>query len=134
MTRTNTRRQCLKVAAALAVAPAMLGAAQGPSTGLRVAYAILMLDKPGSKAVRDAYRAAHFAYLTSFRDKLVVSGAISEEDGSAFKGGLIVLEVPTRKEAEAFVESDPFTRAGLQESTQIERIRLFFFNGERLPS
>src|SRR5207302_6191189 len=30
------------------------------------------------------------------------------------------------REAEAFVENDPFTRAGLQESTQIERVRLFF--------
>ena len=134
MARTNTRRQCLKLAAALAAVPAVLGAAQGPSNGPRVAYAILMLDKPGSKAVRDAHRAAHFAYLTSFKSKLVVSGAILEEDDSVFTGGLIVLEVPTRREAEAFVENDPFTRAGLQESTQIERVRLFFFNGERLLS
>lgn len=134
MARTNTRRQCLKLVAALAAAPAMPAAAQGPSNGPRVAYAIVMLDKPGSKAVRDAHRAAHFAYLTSFKSKLVVSGAISEEDGSALKGGLIMLEVPTRREAEAFVENDPFTRAGLQESTRIERVRLFFFNGERLPS
>ena len=72
MARTNTRRQCLKLAAALAAVPAVLGAAQGPSNGPRVAYAILMLDKPGSKAVRDAHRAAHFAYLTSFKSKLVV--------------------------------------------------------------
>ena len=134
MARMNTRRQCLKLAAALAAVPAVLGAAQGPSNGPRVAYAILMLDKRGSKAVRDARRAAHFAYLTSFKSKLVVSGAILEEDDSVFKGGLIVLEVPTRREAEAFVENDPFTRAGLQESTQIERVRLFFFNGERLLS
>lgn len=97
-----------------------------------MAYAIFMLDKPGSRAVRDAHRAAHYEYLKSFETWLVVSGGLLEDDESAFKGGLIVIDVDTRAQAEEFVAGDPFTKAGLQETTRIERLRVAFFGGRRV--
>lgn len=97
-----------------------------------MAYVIMMLDKPGGKAVRDAHRTAHYEYLSRFQDRLLVSGGLLEDDESAFKGGLIVLDVATRAEAEAFVAGDPFTAAGLQESTRIERLRVAFFDRKRV--
>lgn len=95
-------------------------------------YMIMMLDKPHSKAIRDEHRAAHYAYLIEHQSKLLLSGGLLQDDESQFMGGLIMLDVATRQEAEAFVANDPFTRAGLQESTRIERFRTAFANRQRV--
>jgi uncharacterized protein len=97
-----------------------------------MSYVIYTRDKPDSWAIRDKYRAAHWSYLESRGDVLWASGGLFEEDGSRAIGGLIIVDVETREEAEAFMEADPFTKAELFDRVDIHRWKRSFFQGKRV--
>ncbi|CAN5413119.1 hypothetical protein BH10PSE18_BH10PSE18_00910 [soil metagenome] len=94
-------------------------------------YIVLTEDKPGCQALRDQHRAAHYAYLVAHEHLLLASGGLQTEDGDGFIGGLIVLKVDSRAEAEQFAAQDPFTKAGLFAFVRIERWKRAFFDFER---
>ena len=54
------------------------------------------------------------------------------DDGSHAHGGILIVDVKTRAEAEDFVKNDPFATAGLFEGVEITRWRKAFFGFERL--
>jgi len=95
-------------------------------------YAIQTKDKAGSSQVRADNRAAHVEYLTANKHKLLVAGALTDDDGTGGSGGILIVDTDDRKEAERFVADDPFTKAGLFEKVTITRWRKAFFNKERL--
>jgi uncharacterized protein YciI len=95
-------------------------------------YVIHTIDKPGSKAIRDAHRAAHYIFLQKHQLKLIASGGLQDDAGERFIGSTIVLDVDTREEAQAFVDEDPFTHAGLAQTIVIERWKPAFLQGERV--
>ncbi len=97
-----------------------------------MAFAIVTKDKPNSLQVRMDHRADHVAYLDATVDKLLAAGGLIEDDGSGGSGGVILLDVETRAEAEAFVANDPFTKAELFESVTITRWRKAFFDFQKL--
>ncbi|MDB5850772.1 MAG: hypothetical protein JWP29_4524 [Rhodoferax sp.] len=97
-------------------------------------YLILTHDKAGAEALRDQYRADHYAYLTAHRQRILASGGLQNDAGDRFIGGMIVLQVDNRAEAEAFAADDPFARAGLFASVRIERWKPAFFNFENAAS
>jgi uncharacterized protein YciI len=74
-------------------------------------YALICDDRPGALELRTANRDAHLGYL---RDSGVVvqAGPLLDEAG-AMAGSLVVIDVPDRAAAEAWVSSDPYGRAGL---------------------
>ncbi len=97
-----------------------------------MAFAIVTKDKPNSLQVRMDHRADHIAYLIATVDKLLAAGGLIEDDGSGGSGGVILLDVETRAEAEEFVANDPFTKAELFESATITRWRKAFFDFQKL--
>lgn len=94
-------------------------------------FMIYSVDKPDSKAIRDEHRAAHYAFLQQHQGKLLASGGLQDDSGERFIGSSILLDVDTRAEAQAFVDEDPFTQAGLAQAVVISRWKKAFFNGER---
>src|SRR5437867_1452040 len=86
-------------------------------------YIIYQVDKPDSAAIRAANREAHFAYLDQHEDILVLGGAMLANDGVTRTGSVLIINVPTRVEAEAFSAAEPFRRAGLFERVEINRMR-----------
>ncbi len=86
-------------------------------------------DKAASLDVRRAHRAEHLVYLDEIKDKLLACGAKLNDDGSDAGGGLYVVDVDTRGEAEALIEADPFHKAGLFARIEIKRWRKAYLDG-----
>jgi len=86
-------------------------------------FAIIIRDRPGMLDKRNEVRPAHIDYLTANQDKLLAAGALLEDDGSGGHGGILLVDVDTREQAQAFIDADPFTQAGLFESITISRWR-----------
>lgn len=95
-------------------------------------YVIVTKDKPDSLDLRTSVRGVHLEYLVANKDKLLAAGAMIEDDGTGGHGGVLIVDTDDRAEAEAFIENDPFTKAGLFESVTVSRWRKAFFNYEKL--
>ena len=95
-------------------------------------FAIITRDKPGHTDLRDQHQTAHKAYLDEHKAILLAAGAKLDDDGAHANGGILIVDVETREEAEDFVRNDPFSTAGLFASVEITRWRKAFFQYERL--
>jgi uncharacterized protein YciI len=84
-----------------------------------MAYVIETRDKAGSAHIRDKHRTEHWDYLYANEPRLLISGPLYAADEKTIIGGLIIIDLPTRAEAERFATEDPFARAGLFESVTI---------------
>jgi uncharacterized protein YciI len=94
-------------------------------------FALINTDKPASLDLRMATRPAHLAWLAGQESKLVTAGALLDPAGQ-FAGSLLVLDVADRAEAEAFAAADPYTRAGLFESSVIRPFRQVYKDGRKI--
>ena len=83
-------------------------------------YVIMAFDKPDSAQLRLDTREAHIDYVLS-RGSIITGGPFMSEDGETMIGSLIVLDVASQAEAEAFVAGDPYQKAGLFEKIEIRR-------------
>lgn len=95
-------------------------------------YLIRTTDKPDTLELRNSTRPAHLEYLKAHTGRILAAGALLNDDGSGGHGGVIILDVEERAAAEAFIESDPFTKAGLFATVEVTRWRKAFFNFECL--
>jgi len=86
-------------------------------------WAISRVAAPNFAAMRDKGLQAHLDYLHSQKNILVVSGATLTDDGKAVTGSLLIVNVGSRAEAAAFVDGDPFQKAGLFTNVTITRMR-----------
>ncbi|HEY4296201.1 MAG TPA: YciI family protein [Paraburkholderia sp.] len=92
-------------------------------------YLIETWDKPDHLPVRNRERPAHLAFLAAHAAKLLACGAKLDDGGDGAHGGLYVLDVETREEAERFIADDPFTLAQLFERVVIVRWRKAYLDG-----
>ena len=97
-------------------------------------YIIYQEDGPYSLAIRARVKAQHFAYLEEHKDKLVLGGATLAEDGTTRLGSVLILNVPSMADAEAFSMNEPFRKAGLFQSVKITRMRRGQWYPEHAPS
>src|SRR5262245_18227327 len=93
-------------------------------------YLIYGVDGPEGAHIRAATRDAHFAYLERHRDILVLGGATLAEDGSTRTGSVLIINVASRAEADAFARDEPFRKAGLFAQHTVTRMR----RGQWIPS
>lgn len=95
-------------------------------------YAIMTTDKPNSAELRAKVRDTHVQYLTANMSKLLAAGALIDDDGKGGHGGILIVDTDDRKEAEAFIAADPFTKAGLFAKVTVSRWRKAYFNKQKL--
>ena len=81
-------------------------------------FALICVDKPGAENLRLANRQDHLAYARE-SGMVTLGGPFLAEDGETMIGSLIIIEAPDRAAAEAFVDKDPYMRAGLFEHVEI---------------
>jgi len=93
-------------------------------------YIIETFDKPDHQSVRQAHRPAHLEYLDANKALLLVCGAKLHDDGRDAGGGLYVVDLDTREQAEAFIAADPFAKADLFERVTITRWRKAYVAGQ----
>jgi uncharacterized protein YciI len=87
----------------------------------------------GAAEIRQKHRDAHLAYLAKHEHLLVLGGAMLADDGKARLGSVLILNVPGRKEAEAFSQAEPFRNASLFKSVKITRMRRGQWNPAAAP-
>jgi uncharacterized protein YciI len=66
---------------------------------------------------------AHVDYLSSKKGIIVVSGGTTTDDGKETTGSVMIVNVGTRAEAQAFIDGDPFQKAGFFTDLKITRMR-----------
>lgn len=93
-------------------------------------YMIETFDRAGSLDVRKANWAEHLVYLDRIKHKLLACGAKLNGDESDAGGGLYVVDVATRAEAEALIQEDSFRKVGLFERIEITQWRKAYLNGQ----
>lgn len=83
-------------------------------------YALICKDKPGHLQVRLDTRPAHVAWLDELnaRGGLSFAGPFLDADGKP-TGSLVVVEAADMAEAEAIAAADPYAKAGLFASVEI---------------
>jgi hypothetical protein len=79
--------------------------------------ALICTDKPSHLQTRLDNRAAHLKHITD-SGVVEMAGPFLSPEGE-MTGSLVVLEVPTLAEAEAWAAADPYARAGLFQSVEI---------------
>ena len=82
-------------------------------------YLCYCKDKPNSLDLRLANREEHLAFAASFADKLKLAGPVMLDDGETMAGSLLIFDVASKAEVEAFAAGDPYGKAGLFESVDI---------------
>jgi len=97
-------------------------------------YIIYQEDAPDTASRRAAAREDHFAYLERHRDRLVLGGALMAEDGAARTGSVLILNVGSLAEAEAFSREEPLRKAGVFSSVRISRMRRGQWHPENAPA
>jgi uncharacterized protein len=96
-------------------------------------YIIYQEDREDGAQIRAANRERHLAYLEANKDILVLGGALLADDGATRIGSCLIINVPGRKEAEAFSANEPFRKAGLFSSVKIARMRRGQWNPAAAP-
>ena len=97
-------------------------------------YAIYGVDGPDADRIRAENREAHFAYLDRHEDILVLGGATLADDSDARTGSLLIINVGSRAEADAFAADEPFNRAGLFREHAVTRMRRGQWNPDAAPA
>lgn len=92
-------------------------------------FIIETFDKPNHQSVRQAHRPAHLVFLEQHKRLLLACGAKLADDGSDLGGGLYVVALDSREEAQRFIEADPFHAAGLFERVTLTRWRKAYVDG-----
>ena len=78
-------------------------------------FAILLMDKPGTEDLRIQVRPEHRAYLAKLSDRMAFAGPLTSDDGHKTVGSLLVMDFPSRADLEAWLQDEPFTKAGVYE-------------------
>jgi uncharacterized protein YciI len=98
-------------------------------------FLIYQQDRDDGEAtrIRAATRDPHVAYLKKHSDIIVLGGALLGEDGIERVGSCLLVNLPDQAAAAAFAAQDPFTAAGLFESTTVVRMRRGVWNPSAAP-
>ncbi|MEU9845395.1 YciI family protein [Actinomadura sp. NPDC048032] len=92
---------------------------------------VLCRDVTGSGELRRSVLAEHRRYVDERAELITLSGPLLAADGTTRRGQLFVLDVPDERAARAFVAADPFTRAGVFATVEIDRMLPIFGGGRR---
>jgi uncharacterized protein YciI len=85
---------------------------------MKMRYALICLDKPNALQTRVENRPAHLEHLQT-TGVVEQAGPFIDAAGQMC-GSLIILNVGSKAEAEAWAAADPYARAGLFQSVMIQ--------------
>lgn len=97
-------------------------------------YMVYGVDGQDADRIRAEQRESHFAYLAENENILVLGGATLADESDARTGSLLVINVPSRADADAFAAGEPFNKAGLFSSYTVSRMRRGQWNPAAAPT
>jgi len=81
-------------------------------------FAMMGFDHPESITRREEFRAEHRAYVRANIAPLKLAGAFDDADGRQI-GSLLVFEAPDEAAVWAWIEAEPFYRAGIYKEVRV---------------
>ena len=91
-----------------------------------MAFAVICLDRPGTKALRARTRLEHMEYINRYRPKMVMGGALLEDEGETRVGMILAIDLPDRQAVDTFMRDEPYNKAGIFETVVIRKIHKVF--------
>jgi uncharacterized protein len=89
-------------------------------------YAVICIDRPGTRELRDKTRLAHMEYVKENRKRMVLGAALLDDGGETRVGMMIAVDLPTREAVEEFMRNEPYNAAGIFESVMIRKcVKIF---------
>ena len=82
-------------------------------------FAIHMIDRPDGAELRASEAGAHQEFVGAHLDTMLLGGPLLADDGKRAVGSLIIKDFADRAAAAAFIEAEPYNRAGLFEFVTI---------------
>jgi len=82
-------------------------------------YIVVLQDKPDVQASREALMGDHLSWIGRNRSWLLLAGSMRPDRGQPPRGGLWVVDVGSKLEAEEKIKEDPFWRNNLRASMEI---------------
>jgi uncharacterized protein YciI len=82
-------------------------------------FAFFLKDRPGVAQLRTEIRPIHKEYLAKMADQIAFAGPLTADDGVQMIGSLLVMDFPNRAAALAWIENEPFTKAGVYEVPEV---------------
>ncbi|CAN7701512.1 YciI family protein [Variovorax paradoxus] len=85
-------------------------------------FLIRCIDQPGGPELRRRNFQAHQGYLaeTGKAAEILISGPLVAQDAVTVTGSAYLVEAADIEAARAFIEADPYHRAGVWESVSVE--------------
>jgi len=87
-----------------------------------MSYIAVCDDRPGPEPaeLRQLHLQAHFAYIESILDRILIAGPFGSDATEACNASLFIYSVDTREEAENLLHGDPYFQAGIYGEVRIE--------------
>lgn len=82
-------------------------------------YVFHLIDRPDSGELRLRIRPEHKAYLAAMAERIAFAGPLMAEDGQAMIGSLLAIDFDSRAAALAWLDQEPFTRAGVYAASSV---------------
>lgn len=100
-----------------------------------MAWLIVSNDNENGPAIRaDAeVMDAHWAYELVNKDVILTAGSLRTDDAQTKTGSVLLLDLPTRADAEAFFANDPATKAGMRGDTEIRWLNVAILDRAEQP-
>jgi len=97
-------------------------------------WLVVSNDSENSAAIRadETIMDAHWQYELSIKDMIIAAGSLRTDDGKTPTGSLLILDVDSREEAQALIDADPATRAGLRGEISIRYWNQAIMNHEEV--
>jgi uncharacterized protein len=83
-------------------------------------FVFVLMDRAGAADLRVRVRPEHKAYLAQVADRIAFAGPLVADDGETMIGSLIAIDFDSRAAATAWLRDEPFARAGLYASVQVQ--------------
>ena len=96
-------------------------------------YMCYGVDGPDGPALRDKVRQKHFEYLEANANILVFGGATLSDNSDDRIGSLLVINVASRADADAFAAGEPLRKAGVFKEYTVSRMRRGQWYPENAP-
>lgn len=92
-------------------------------------YLIETFDDPAAAHVRPDRYQEHLEFLERHAHLLLACGAKLSDDGERANGGIYLVDLDTREEAEQLIAQDPFSQGGLFRQVVVQRWRKAYLDG-----
>lgn len=82
-------------------------------------FAVIFTDCPDQGALRSTHLQAHIDWVVAHQALVRVAGSLRDEPDQIPKGGLWIVEAPSKEAVHQLMQTDPFWTCGLRERVEV---------------